>query len=128
VHNFPNLFIIGLSQGANLISNITSNLDEAGKSIAAVVSHAEEIGAGTVEVSRQAEADWVAQFDTSGGAGILGSPDCTPGYYNNEGRPIGRRERLNAAGYPQGPVAYFNYIHRWRNSGDFEGLEFSGSR
>ena len=128
VHNFPNLFIIGLSQGANLISNITSNLDEAGKSIAAVVSHAEEIGAGTVEVSRQAEADWVAQFDTSGGAGILGSPDCTPGYYNNEGRPLGRRERLNAAGYPQGPVAYFNYIHRWRNSGDFEGLEFSGYR
>ena len=28
------------------------------------------------------------------------------------------------AGYPQGPVAYFDYIDAWRNSGDFEGLEF----
>ena len=128
VHDFPNLFIIGLSQGANLISNITSNLDEAGKSIAAVVTHAEQVGASTVEVSEEAEAAWVDQFDLSGGAGILGNPDCTPGYYNNEGRPLGRRERLNAIGYPQGPVAYFNYIDRWRRSGEFEGLEFTGSR
>ncbi|MGI9576977.1 MAG: flavin-containing monooxygenase, partial [Microthrixaceae bacterium] len=128
VHSFPNLFIIGLSQGANLISNITSNLDEAGKSIAAVVSHAEEVGAAEVEATEEAEQAWVAQFDTSGGAGILGSPDCTPGYYNNEGQPLGRRERLNAAGYPQGPVAYFNYIHRWRTKGNFDGLQFSGTR
>ena len=27
------------------------------------------------------------------------------------------------SGYPQGPVAYFEYIDCWRNSGDFEGLE-----
>ncbi|MBK6508401.1 MAG: hypothetical protein IPG06_02400 [Haliea sp.] len=31
---------------------------------------------------------------------FLGNPECTPGYYNNEGQPIGRREQLNAAGYP----------------------------
>ncbi|MCP4436539.1 MAG: NAD(P)/FAD-dependent oxidoreductase [Actinomycetia bacterium] len=124
VHNFPNLFIIGLSQGANLISNITSNLDEAGKSIAAVVAHAGEVGAVRVEATEEAEAAWVAQFEGQEG-GFLGNPDCTPGYYNNEGQPTGRRERLNASGYPQGPVAYFNYIDRWRNAGDFDGLEFS---
>ena len=55
-------------------------------------------------------------------AGLLGNPDCTPGYYNNEGEPIGRRERLNISGYPPGPVAYFEYIDAWRNSGRFEGL------
>ena len=55
---------------------------------------------------------------------FLGSPDCTPGYYNNEGKPIGRRERLNASGYPGGPVAYFQFIDGWRRSGDFEGLDF----
>jgi hypothetical protein len=27
-------------------------------------------------------------------------------------------------GYPEGPVAYFQYIDAWRNSGDFDGLEF----
>jgi hypothetical protein len=55
---------------------------------------------------------------------FMGNSDCTPGYYNNEGRPTGRRERLNMSGYPQGPIAYFDYISRWRSSGEFTGLEF----
>ena len=55
---------------------------------------------------------------------FLGNPECTPGYYNNEGGPIGRRERLNGSGYPDGPVAYFHYIHEWRSTGEFVGLEF----
>ena len=54
-----------------------------------------------------------------------GDPTCTPGYYNNEGQPAGQRERLNGSGYPQGPVAYFDYLEQWRTSGDFDGLEFS---
>ena len=41
---------------------------------------------------------------------FLADPDCTPGYYNNEGGPIGRRELRNAGRYPEGPVAYFDYI------------------
>jgi len=60
----------------------------------------------------------------SGTQGFLGNPDCTPGYYNNEGKPIGRRERLNASGHPQGPVAYFHHIDGWRRSGAYAGLEF----
>ena len=55
---------------------------------------------------------------------FMGNADCTPGYYNNEGKPVGRREKLNGSGYPDGPVAYFQYIDRWRTSGQFEGLEF----
>ena len=51
VHGFPNLFIVGLNQGANLISNITHNLVEAGTTIAAVVAHALEVGADEVEVT-----------------------------------------------------------------------------
>jgi cation diffusion facilitator CzcD-associated flavoprotein CzcO len=123
VHGFPNLFIVGLSQGANLISNITHNLTEAGTTIADVVTHALEVGADEVEVSEEAEQAWVDLLDGSA-TSFLGNADCTPGYYNNEGRPVGRRERLNASGYPAGPVAYFEYIDRWRRSGDFEGLEF----
>jgi hypothetical protein len=55
----------------------------------------------------------------------MGNPDCTPGYYNNEGGPIGRKERLNGSGYPDGPVAYWQYLDRWRNTGEFTGLQFS---
>ena len=123
VHGFPNLFIIGLTQGANLISNITSNLVESGTTIAAVVAHAEKEGAAEVEVTEEAEQAWIASLEGAPAA-FLGNPDCTPGYYNNEGGPIGRKERLNASGYPGGPVAFFQFIDNWRSSGDFEGLEF----
>jgi len=51
------------------------------------------------------------------------TPDCTPGYYNNEGQSSGRRGALNSMGYPDGPVAYFQCIDQWRSSGHFEGLE-----
>ena len=55
---------------------------------------------------------------------MTNSPDCTPGYYDNEGQSTGRRGVLNSMAYPEGPIAYFQYIDRWRSSGDFEGLEF----
>lgn len=124
VHGFPNLFISGLSQGANLISNITHNLSEAGTTIAAVVAHAMETDTQVVEVTAKAETAWVEMLEGNTRA-FLGNPDCTPGYYNNEGRPTGRRERLNASGYPDGAAAYFEYIEGWRSSGDFDGLQFS---
>jgi len=122
VRHFPNLFVVGPSQGANLISNIPHNLTEAGKTVAAVIAHAEEIGADEVEVTEDAEQAWVELLQGSQ-MGLLGNADCTPGYYNNEGRPLGPRERLNASGYPLGPVAYFQYIDAWRSSGAFEGVE-----
>jgi cation diffusion facilitator CzcD-associated flavoprotein CzcO len=123
VHGFPNLFVIGPNQGANLISNITCNLTEAATSIAKIVAHALEVGATQVEVTHEAEQAWVDML-RSNRRSFLGNPECTPGYYNNEGGPIGPRERLNSSGYPQGPVAYFRFIEGWRNSGEFEGLRF----
>ncbi|WP_426574409.1 flavin-containing monooxygenase [Aquihabitans sp. McL0605] len=127
VHGFPNLFLVGASQGANLVSNITSNLTEAGTTIAKVVAHAEAVGAEQVEVTEAAEQDWVTQLDT-GVTGIFGNQDCTPGYYNNEGQALGRRERLNFSGYPAGAVPFFQLIDAWRTSGRFEGLEFRPPR
>ncbi len=124
VHDFPNLFVVGPNQGANLISNFPHNLTEAGRTIAAVVAHAEETGASAVEVTAEAEQSWIELLETSQ-VGLLGdSADCTPGYYNNEGREMDTKARLNWIGYPQGPMAYFAYIDQWRNSGAFEGLEF----
>ncbi len=123
VHGFPNLFIVGLTQAANLISNITHNLVEAGTTIATVVAHALAIDARVVETTEAAEQEWVKMLDNKAGS-LLGNPDCTPGYYNNEGKPVGRRERLNTSGYPEGAVAYFDYIGQWRNSGNYQGLEF----
>ena len=121
VAGFPNLFVVGPQQQANLISNITHNQVEAARTIAAILSAARERGATRVEATPEAEAAWTAPMDEAE-QGFLGDPDCTPGYYNNEGGPIGRRERRNGGRYPAGAPAYFAYIERWRTTGEFEGL------
>ncbi|GAA3719414.1 NAD(P)/FAD-dependent oxidoreductase [Nonomuraea antimicrobica] len=122
VHGFPNAFLVQPTQGANHISNIPHNLTEAGRTIAATVRHALDHGYARVEATREAEEGWVTLL-LSGAGRLLGSPDCTPGYYNNEGQDRGLKDRLNV-GHPHGAVAYFAFIDRWRTSGDFEGLEF----
>jgi cation diffusion facilitator CzcD-associated flavoprotein CzcO len=122
VHGFPNAFFVQPTQGANLISNVPHNLTEAGQTIAAIVRHAQDEGAREVEVTKEAEDAWVALLLTGMGR-MIGSPDCTPGYYNNEGQDPGPAARL-AVGYPAGASAYFKYIDEWRNTGAFEGLAF----
>ena len=124
VHGFPNLFVVGVRHAANLISNVPHNYVEAGETIATVVAHALEVGAEEVEVTAEAEAAWVDRLEKGAVPRSTNSPDCTPGYYNNEGQPTGRRGVLNSMGYPEGAVAYFAYIDDWRSSGDFTGLDF----
>ena len=123
VHGFPNLFIVGVAQGANLISNVPHNYVWNSTAIAATIARAESSGASEVEVTKEAEDSWI-ELITSTTRGLRGGDECTPGYYNNEGGGQGRRELLNGSGHPAGAVAYFEYIEQWRDSGRFEGLEF----
>ena len=122
VHGFPNAFIVQPTQGANLISNVPHNLTEAGKTIALIVKHAIDEGHQQVEVTKEAEDAWVDLLLSGPDFGIIGSLDCTPGYYNNEGQPGQNRQFF--VGYPAGAMAYFQYLEAWRTKGDFEGLEF----
>ncbi|HEX6454210.1 MAG TPA: NAD(P)/FAD-dependent oxidoreductase [Trebonia sp.] len=121
-HGFPNMFIVQPAQGANLISNVPHNLVDTAATIAVTVRHALSGGFRSVEVSSDAEEAWVRLL-LSGPASLLGGPDCTPGYYNNEGQDGGMAARL-WTGYPAGAQAYFAYIKQWRESGTFEGLDF----
>lgn len=121
-HGFPNLFIAGLTQAANLISNVPHNYVESANTVAAIVSHARNVGATEVEATAEAEERWLSLL--MNGSALFGNPDCTPGYYNNEGRPIDDSARRAMAGYPGGAVAYFTYIDAWRRKGTFEGVEF----
>ena len=124
VHDFPNMFVVTPTQGANLISNVPHNLTESARAIAAVVAHAEEVGAKEVEVTRDAQDAWVDLLLTGPGRTLRNAPDCTPGYYNNEGKDPGPAAAL-AVGYPLGAFAYFRYLDDWTRSGKFEGLTFN---
>jgi cyclohexanone monooxygenase len=45
--------------------------------------------------------------------------ECTPGYYNNEGRPV--RSHIGEV-YGRGYVAFNAVLTEWRDRGDLEGL------
>ena len=124
VHGFPNMYVIGVAQGANLISNIPQNYVENSVAIAAVINEAETNAAKEVEPTREAEDSWI-ELITSNTRGLRGGEDCTPGYYNNEGKPMGKKEQLNSSGHPGGPIAFFNHLEQWRMSGTFDGLTFT---
>jgi len=123
VHGFPNAFVVQISQGANLISNVPHNFFEAGKTVAAIVRHTLDGGYDEVEVTKEAEQAWMDLLLGGPTIGVIGAADCTPGYYNNEGQ-VGAVNREWFLGYPGGAQAYFHYIQQWRDKGDFDGLEF----
>jgi cyclohexanone monooxygenase len=120
VHGFPNAFHVQLWQGGTFVANVPHNLNDTAKSVAAVVRHMGEHGYREVDVSRATEDAWLEQLPPNA---IFTSflANCTPGYYNNEGS--GSSPLFGA--YQHGAPAYFRYIEEWRNSGDFDGLEFS---
>jgi cation diffusion facilitator CzcD-associated flavoprotein CzcO len=120
VRGFPNLLFVQPTQGANLISNVPHNIVDSARTIAVTVRRALDHGFAAVEPSQEAEDAWVKLL-LSGPGSLIGGPDCTPGYYNNEGQDPGA---FLGHGYPYGPSAYFSYIDNWRASGTFDGLEF----
>ena len=124
VGDFPNLFLMQPSQAANLISNITHNHVESSRNIASVIDHVKRSGATLVEPDAEAVNAWVAQYAMATGT-VMNSPDCTPGYYNNEGKGPDARQLRTMGNYPTGSIGYFAYSKAWRESGEFTGLHFS---
>jgi cation diffusion facilitator CzcD-associated flavoprotein CzcO len=127
VHGFPNMFLTQLGHGANLVSNVPHNFTETSEAIAAVVAHTLREGASRVEPTAEAEAGWMKTIESSAATAFgieIGSADCTPGYYNNEGQPGTGFAADLAKGHPGGPMAFFAHLHSWRSTG-FDGLEFS---
>ena len=123
VSGFPNAFIVQPSQAANLISNVPHNIADHAQTIAAIVAHMEVQGFAEAEPTPDAEAGWVDLILTNSGM-LIGSPDCTPGYYNNEGKGLTDKNRYSL-GHPGGAKAFFSHIESWRQSGTFEGLSFA---
>jgi cation diffusion facilitator CzcD-associated flavoprotein CzcO len=126
VQGFPNLFLTQLGHGPNLVSNVPHNFTEISRTVAAVVAHATAAHHDVVEVTPEAEDAWMTMI--SGSAigvfgSVLGSADCTPGYYNNEGQPGAGFASEMAKGHPGGPMAFFAHLRHWCETG-FEGLRF----
>lgn len=76
-----------------------------------------------MEPSAEAEAAWV---DTIVKLAVMREAflkECTPGYYNNEGKP--EAMTVKNGSYGAGPVAFTRVLEAWREKGDLEGVELT---
>ncbi|MCB1685930.1 MAG: hypothetical protein KDI31_15655, partial [Pseudomonadales bacterium] len=76
-----------------------------------------------VEVTPEAEQEWVDEMIDKARMGERFRAECTPGYYNNEGQPNPNAQQ--SAPYGGGSIRFFELLKQWREDGRFEGLKFS---
>lgn len=120
---FPNLFIMGSNFQSGFTANYPHALNEQSKHIAYIIKHCEDGNQGVIEASEEAENEWVETIIKLARKNEKFLADCTPGYYNNEGKPHERA--LQNANYGTGSEAFFKVLRDWREEGVLKGLEIS---
>jgi cyclohexanone monooxygenase len=117
---FPNCFIFSNVQSGFTV-NFPHMIDEQARHCAYILERAFANGATVVEASQEAEDAWVEEILQLAVNNQKFLESCTPGYYNNEGRP-GERSLRNGS-YGAGAIAFIKVLERWRDEGSLAGLE-----
>ena len=119
-HGFPNCFFMGGIQ-SGLSPNFTELYMQQSTHIAYVAAQLDRIGARAAEPTTEAEAGWLAVLEESNRGRGRFTVDCTPGYYNNEGKPDDGPGWFGGT-YGGGAPAFFRLLRDWRERNDLEGL------
>ncbi len=122
VRGFPNLFVMSNAQ-SGFTANFPHMMDEQARHIGYVIGEAGARQARTVETSSAAEDAWVQTIVDKAILRQAFLEACTPGYYNNEGRPSAMVARNGP--YGGGPIAFVQILQDWRAAGDLAGLELA---
>lgn len=121
---FPNCFVISQTQ-AGMSPNFPHMISEQALHVAHIVERCLGRGIGAVEPTAAAEADWVGTIVQGMIARRTIFEECTPGYYNNEGRPSVAGAQSGT--FAPGPIAFAQLLRQWREQGDLAGLELDGA-
>ena len=119
---FPNCFIFSNVQSGFTV-NFPHMIDEQARHCAYILEHARAHGVRVVETSEEAEQAWVDEIVRMAVNNQRFLEACTPGYYNNEGRP-GERSLRNGS-YGAGAIAFIKVLEAWRAEGSLAGLELT---
>jgi cyclohexanone monooxygenase len=119
VHGFPNCFLMNNVQ-AGFTANYPHLLNEQARHIAYIVGRARDERAASVEVTGEAEQAWIDHcIEKARQTGDF-LESCTPGYYNNEGKP-GDRSAQDGF-YGGGSPEFFRILDAWRADGTLPGM------
>ena len=122
VRDFPNLFLVSNGQ-SGFTANFPHMLNEQSKHIAYVIQNAQGRQARTVEVEQGAVDNWVETIQKLALMRADFLNECTPGYYNNEGKPEAMSTKNSM--YGAGPIAFVKVLEDWRAEGSLQGLELN---
>ena len=120
---FPNCFFMGVTQGG-FTANFPHMLNEQSLHIAYMIGHVANSNATCIEASQAGEDGWVETIKRMAVFNQRFLEECTPGYYNNEGKP-GQGNSLLGSQYGGGPEAFFQILRDWRQAGTLAGVELS---
>jgi cation diffusion facilitator CzcD-associated flavoprotein CzcO len=120
VHGFPNMFVVGHTQGGFTV-NYPHLLNEACTQLTHILRHAVDNDVAEIEAQASAEGEWLTTLAQASRDIAAFQESCTPGYYNNEGQPTAGG--FIGASYGKGPMAFFQLLSDWRDAGDFAGLD-----
>lgn len=109
-HGFPNLLQLGTLQNANSV-NFVHILQDQAEHIAAVIAAARAAAVGIVEPTEEAQDAWCRTVSESAHDNRKFQAECTPGYYNSEGKT-----RSNAGVFGPGPVEFQRVLAEWRRT------------
>ena len=118
--DFPNCFIVGNGQ-AGFTANFPHMTNEQSKHLAYIIRECIDRQATLVEVTPEAEAAWVQTIIDKAIMRQKFAEECTPGYYNNEGKPSPLAIRNGS--YGAGPIEFVKILETWRANGNLDGLE-----
>nr|POE47871.1 pentalenolactone d synthase [Quercus suber] len=122
-HGFPNCFFVSNQQAA-LSPNFLHITAEQGRHLAYVLAACAARGARTVEATRDAEDAWTETILEAGRRRSAFRAECTPGYYNSEGKSTLRTARN--ASYAGGALEFTRIVREWREQDRLEGMEVTG--
>jgi cyclohexanone monooxygenase len=120
---FPNSFFFGPQQ-AGFTANYTHSLDEQSIHLAYILKSMREKNMSLVEASKEGEENWVKTIIDNSRDMLSFQESCTPGYYNNEGKPMQAPQNNPYGG---GALNFFKLMKKWRDKGDLKGLELSSN-
>ena len=120
--DFPNCFIFSLTQSGFTV-NFPHMLNEQSKHLAYILAEAKQRGVTVIEAEADAEAAWVETIVNLSQMNQQFLESCTPGYYNNEGKPA--QSSVKNGSYGAGSVAFIKVLEQWRADGAMAGLELT---
>jgi cation diffusion facilitator CzcD-associated flavoprotein CzcO len=121
VQGFPNCYVMSLAQSGFTL-NFPYMIDIQARQIAYVISETMKRGADVAEATPEAVSEWcetlaerAASFDRSF------AEQCTPSYYNKEGKPD--EKSLDRNFFFGGPTEFAELLTAWREEGSMRGME-----